>query len=225
MPVYISYGTLWRYLKINSCYQVSDIHSIYQGKYYNVNTWVLGIALGFMVYCFTVWPTLPNAVRKTRHNDVLPDPLGPTMTTPILCLNCSYSSRAFLICTLLSTSPNSSVDSFNACFKVKYSTSWKWTPGNTSRIIPSNRLESANVSFDKVFKRTAWTTILVSVVTSTEKELEWMKRNYNFWENYMEQYGQLKVPYLKYIFLYKIIWEWVRHGKKIERSNLTSLIF
>jgi hypothetical protein len=28
---------------------------------------------------------------------VLPDPLGPTMTTPMRCCSCSYSSTAFLI--------------------------------------------------------------------------------------------------------------------------------
>ncbi len=62
---------------------------------YNVNiTCVLGIALGFIVCVFTIRPILFKASFNNDHIVDLPDPLGPTITTPIRCRNCSCNSRA-----------------------------------------------------------------------------------------------------------------------------------
>lgn len=61
------------------------------------NSWCRGIALGFMVYGLTTLPILHSAALNILHRVDFPAPLGPTMTTPILWRNCSYSSKAFLI--------------------------------------------------------------------------------------------------------------------------------
>ena len=57
-------------------------------------TCVLGIALGFIVLVLTTRPILFKASFNNDHIVDLPDPLGPTMTTPIRCLSCSCNSRA-----------------------------------------------------------------------------------------------------------------------------------
>ena len=63
-------------------------------------TWVLGMALGFIVYWMTVWPTLPRANLRSLQMELLPEPDGPITTTPMRCRNCSYSSRAFFTWTV-----------------------------------------------------------------------------------------------------------------------------
>jgi len=50
------------------------------------------------VFLSVLWDTefLLTCLSR-RHSVLLPDPDGPTITTPILCCNCSYTSRHFRI--------------------------------------------------------------------------------------------------------------------------------
>lgn len=57
------------------------------------SSWVLGIAFGLIVDCWTGRPIFCNVCFRILQMVVLPEPDGPTMTTPILCCSCSYSSR------------------------------------------------------------------------------------------------------------------------------------
>ena len=64
----------------------------------SIQTCVRGIAFGFMVCSLREWPSLMRADLSRRQTVLFPDPLGPTMTTPILWFNCSYNSRALWTC-------------------------------------------------------------------------------------------------------------------------------
>ena len=45
-----------------------------------------GIDFGFITYVGIFWPSLSSAFCSTRHMVVLPQPDGPTTTTPIRCI-------------------------------------------------------------------------------------------------------------------------------------------
>lgn len=52
-----------------------------------------------LVVPLTTLPILLRAALSILQRVDFPAPLGPTMTTPIRCLNCSFSSSAFFSCT------------------------------------------------------------------------------------------------------------------------------
>ena len=66
-----------------------------------------------MVYFLTSLPILWSPWRSIRHRVDFPDPLGPTTTTPVLLLSCSYNSKAFFTCNVKVY--NSTITNFSVC--------------------------------------------------------------------------------------------------------------
>ena len=126
----------------------------------------LEIALGFIVCCLTFIPNLFKACFRSVVKVVFPEPLGPTITTPILCLSCSNSSIAFLICLLFISNPISLQEAFRASSNCSYPSLLKFIPGKKSLTSWSNLMLSTNVNFETVFNLNAFTAISVSLSLS-----------------------------------------------------------
>ena len=71
-----------------------SVHSRVSGSMWP-NSCVLGMAFGFTVKRTISCPPFVKACRNIFQRTDFPLPEGPTITTPVRCCNCSYSSTAF----------------------------------------------------------------------------------------------------------------------------------
>mmetsp|Transcript_52218 Transcript_52218/g.93175 ORF Transcript_52218/g.93175 Transcript_52218/m.93175 type:complete len:213 (+) Transcript_52218:6864-7502(+) len=111
------------------------------------------MALGFITYCGMLMPSFCNALRNTFRRVDLPDPEGPTMTTPIRWFRDSYSCITLCSWPSSTCSCISSRVSFTFSVSSSYAISSTFTPGNISRTSSLKRLLSAKVNLERVLIR------------------------------------------------------------------------